>query len=187
MNRKLILLKLTVPLLLFISLRSFAQTGPEEAVKRLGANPLFIIDSVKATRADLQKYDPQSITSVTILKDTSMIKSYGGEVKEGVVLIETRDFARRKFIRFLRSVSTKYDSLYTSIGNDGSFCYIINDKVQQGSYEGNLSTLDNKLFISLEILSAEELKNKFAIDDRKYGIWIRANKPENLYNKDKKF
>ncbi|WP_374165347.1 hypothetical protein [Arcticibacter sp. MXS-1] len=173
-------------LLLLISIKLHAQPGPEEAVKRLGPNPVFFIDSVKVTQADLQKYDPQSIASVTILKDSAMIKSYGGEVNQGVVLIETRNFARRRFVKFLKSVSAKYDSLYTTNGDDNSFCYILNDKVQKGSYEGNLSGLDEKLFISLEVLSADELKNRFEVADKKYGIWIRANKPENLYNKDKK-
>lgn len=110
MNRYLTLSGVII-LLLLISIKLHAQPGPEEAVKRLGPNPVFFIDSVKVTQADLQKYDPQSIASVTILKDSAMIKSCGGEVNQGVVLIETRNFARRRFVKFLKSVSAKYDSL----------------------------------------------------------------------------
>lgn len=172
--------------LLFLSIQVSAQPTTEEVVQSLAPNPLFIIDSVKVTRADLQKYDAESITLVTILKDSSMIKQYGGEVKGGVVLIETRNFARKKFVHFLRSASADYDSLYTSNRNDTSFCYILNDKVLNGNYEGQLSGLNNTLFISLEILSPKELKDQFAVNDKKHGVLIKAKEPGKVYNSDKK-
>lgn len=172
---------------LFISQSLIAQDSPEQAASKLGPNPLFIIDSIRVTKSDLQNFDSNTITSVTMFTDSADIQPFGKDGKDGVVVMETRAFARKNFIRFLRKASLKYDSLYTANGSDSSFCYIMNDKIQKGSYEGNLSLIDDKLFISLEILTPEELITRFLIDDRRYGVVIKSNTPSNLYNKEEKF
>ena len=165
----------------------FGQDDPKTAASKLGPNPIFFIDSQKVNRSDLSKYSPDSIATVVILNDTSATKLYGDEAKDGAIIIETRSFARNMFISFFRKSSQSYDSLYKLVGNDTSFAYIINDKVQQGNYEGNLSAITDGLFGSIEILSKEQLYSKYSIIDKKYGILVHAKRPKNLYNGDKKF
>jgi hypothetical protein len=122
-----------------------------------------------------------------MLYDTSATKLYGDVAKDGAVIIETRSFARHLFITFFRKSSQSFDSLYKAVGNDTSFAYIINDKVQKGNYEGNLSAITDQLFGGLEILTKEQLYSKYNINDKQFGILIRSKRPKDLYNGDKKF
>ena len=47
--------------------------------------------------------------------------------------------------------------------------------------------LDDWLFISLTVLTEEQLKTKYNITGKKVGILIEAKRPQNLFNWDKKF
>jgi hypothetical protein len=170
-----------------LTLATFGQDDPNTAAAKLGPNPIFIIDSQKVYQSDLSKYNPDSIAAIIILYDTSATKLYGDSAIDGAVIIETRSFARHLFIAFFRKVSKPYDSLYSSIGSDSSFVYILNDKIQAGNYEGNLSSITNELFLGLEILQKDQLYSKYNINDRQFGILIRSKRPKNLYNGDRKF
>jgi hypothetical protein len=65
--------------------------------------------------------------------------------------------------------------------------YIINDKIQDGNYEGNLSAINDELIIGIEILSKEQLYTSYKIRDKQFGILVYSRKPKDLYNVDKKF
>lgn len=170
-----------------LSIAGFGQADPETAAGRLGPNPLFIIDSQKVSRSALSKYNPEMIAAIKMLYDTSATKRFGETAKDGAVIIETREFARRMYVTFFRKTSQAYDSLYNVYGNDTSFVYILNDKVQRGSYEGNLSAINNELYLSLEILTSQQLFTHYNIRDRHVGILVRSKRPKDLYNADKKF
>lgn len=180
--------KFLIIYILFVSTHTvFGQDDPKTAAGKLGPNPIFIIDSQKVSQSDLSKYSPDSIATVVILYDTSATKLYGDSAKDGAVIIETRSFARNIFILFFRKSSQPYDSLYKVVGNDDSFTYIINDKVQKGNYEGNLSAITDELFGGLEILTKEQLYSIYKVPDKQFGILIHSKKPKDLYNAEKKF
>lgn len=161
-------------LLLFFSAFTSAQVGRKVPPPKLGANPIMFIDSMRVSQADLQYYNPESISSVTVLTDSLVKASYGPGNKDGVVLIETKVFARKKFVSFLRTASSKYDSLYTDQGDDSSFCYILNDKPQKSYSEDEPFHLEKSRFISLDILTKDDLTKRFGVDNKKYGILIQA-------------
>ncbi|MDO3642050.1 hypothetical protein [Mucilaginibacter sp. L3T2-6] len=71
--------------------------------------------------------------------------------------------------------------------SDTAFQYIINDKVKIKSYEGDLATIDDALFLSLDILTADDLKKKYNINDRSIGILISARRPQDVFNWESKF
>jgi len=170
-----------------LAMQLFGQDDPSTAMSKLGKNPFFIIDSQRIKKADLKNYIPDSIVTVVILYDTSAIKLYGDSAKDGAVIIETRSFARRKYISFFRIYSNSYDSLIQMTGNDESFAYIINDKVQEGNYEGNLSQINKDILLGIEILTKDKLLAKYNIQDKQYGILVHSKTPKDLYNADKKF
>lgn len=176
-------------LITFISFNNHlhAQDSPDNVVKKLGRSPLFFIDSARVSKSELNNYDPKSIASLNMLTDSVDKAPFGMEGEDGVVFIETIPFARKRFVRFFRKVSTVYDSLYSVQGADSSFCYVINDKLQINNYEGNLASIDDKLFISLTVINADELKRLYAVNDKKYGILVRSHAPSNLYRKEEKF
>ena len=171
---------------LFVStLNLFGQNDLKTAVRKFGPNPLFILDGQKVSQSKLSNYYPDSIATIVVLYDTSATKLYGDSAKDGAIIFETRSFARCMYVSFFRKSSQSYDSLYNVIGTDNSFAYIINDKVQTGSYEGNLSSINGQLFEGLEIINKEYLYSKFNVSDKNFGILVRTKKPRELYNTDK--
>ncbi len=157
------------------------------AQPKLGPNPVIIIDSIKLSYKEFMAFDPSTIARLTVLTDTDATNHYGKEAKDGVMIAETKAFARKHYIAFLRKKSPAYDSLYSVTKSDSTFQYIINDKVKTKNFEGSLAMLDDWLFISLTIVTEEELKTKYNITDKKYGILIEAKRPQNLFNWDKSF
>lgn len=52
--------------------------------------PLFIVDGKEVANDKFVELDPDSIKSVTVLKDKAAIKKYGDKGKNGVVIVETK-------------------------------------------------------------------------------------------------
>ncbi|WPU95596.1 hypothetical protein SNE25_08680 [Mucilaginibacter sabulilitoris] len=132
-------------------------------------------------------YDANQVTLVNVLTDSDAIKGYGTEGVDGVVLIESKSFARKRYVRFFRKISAQYDSIYNVANTDTVFQYIVNDKVQKRDFAGNLALIDEANFKSLEIINADELKQRYGITDKLIEILVRAQRPDNSYNGKKKF
>ena len=173
-------------LLLIVPIFSSAQQS-DPAAPKLGPNPIIIVDSVRLTHDQFMAFDPNTIASANILTDTDATNRYGPDAKDGVALFQTKAFARKHYIAFLRKKSHVYDSLYSIAKSDTTFQYIINDKVKTKNFEGDLALLDDWLFISLDVLTEEQLKTKYNITGKKIGILIEAKRPQNLFNWDKKY
>jgi hypothetical protein len=181
-------MKLTIVLyLLTLPMAIYAQKSPKRAAKAVGKNPIIIVDSVRITMSEMRTIDARTITAVTMLTDTDATNLYGPEAVDGVVIAKTKAYARKQYVRFFRSISPKYDSLYITAKSDSTFQYIINNKVKKQDDEGDLSLIDNDLFISLDILTADDLKNRYGIMDKTIGILIKSRKPDDLYHSRKKF
>lgn len=177
-------LALTI-LIVFTCFLGYGQS-PEEAAKSLGKQPIVFIDSIKVDLAEMQKFDPNQIASVTIYKDSANIGIYG-HTTDGVIYIETKDFSRKRFLNYFKSKSIEFEQLLSSLGNDNSFQYILNGTVLKENYEGNLAAIDDKIFKSLTVLNKKELNTKYGILNKDFGISIISDVPDNLYNGEKKF
>jgi hypothetical protein len=180
-------MKLKLFPLLFVSTFSFAQKSPNEIVSKLGKHPMYIIDSVRLTTKEFLKFDANTIASVEILTDTDATKRFGDDAKDGVIIGQTKMLARSRYLRYFRAKSSAFDSLYKAAGSDSTFQYIVNDKLKTNQFEGDLAAIDDNLFISLEILTADDLKQKYQITDKSVGVLIKCRKPKNLFNGDSKF
>jgi hypothetical protein len=174
--RKLILLLVLAPYIVF------AQTT-SNVLKKLGPDPLKVLDTVKISDDVFSKLNANDIATLTIMYDTSAMKKYGSEAKDGAVIIVTKRLARKQYVAFLRRKSIQFDSIYNKMQNDSTFQYIINDKPKNINYEGELSMLDDDHFISLAVLTADDLKNKYNITNKSYGILIYYKPRKNLSQK----
>jgi len=52
--------------------------------------PLFVVDGIILTQADVEKIDPNTIESITVLKKKSAVALYGGKTEDGVILITSK-------------------------------------------------------------------------------------------------
>ena len=69
------------------SLRRFTSGS----IRTFGPEPLYVIDSVMSTGADLQKLSPAAIESATVLKDASARAMFGEKGKNGLVIITKKN------------------------------------------------------------------------------------------------
>ena len=155
-------------------------------VTEVSNDPVFFIDSVKVSKADLLRYDPNDIATVTVYKDTSEIKKLGIDAKYGLIYIETKTFDVNRYQKYFSSKSPEYAKLITTIKNS-QIQYILNKRVLNSNYEGDLAAINDKIFKGLTIINKQELSNKFGITDKTYGVIINSDVPSNLYKGNSKF
>lgn len=60
------------------------------AISDSGKNPLFILDGKAIDQKNLKDVDPQTIESISLLKDKAAINLYGEKAKDGVVVITSK-------------------------------------------------------------------------------------------------
>jgi len=173
--------------ILFLPVIAFGQSAFQKEAKKLGPNPLKIMDSVVISNDEFGHIAAYNIASLRVLTDTDATNKYGDAAKDGAVIITTKTFARKHYIAYFRRVSAKYDSLYSITKSDSSFQYIINDRIKASSDEGDLFVINDEIFISLEILSADDLKTKYNINTKQYGVLIHCKVPKGLVHADEKF
>jgi len=59
-------------------------------------NVLFIIDDKIVTKEEVEKYNPNDIETVTVLKDKAALETYGEKGKNGVIIIVTKKYLEEK-------------------------------------------------------------------------------------------
>jgi hypothetical protein len=161
--------------------------SPERALKKLGTDPVYYMDSVKVDKSELMKYDPKDIALINVLKGKEAIDIIGEEGNHGVIYIETIRFAKSRYWKFFSSKSAEYKALVPVAGQDTTIQYILNDKVLDKNFEGNLAVIDDKIFKELIILSKEQLIEQYKIQDKDAGVLIKSDVPADLYHGKKKF
>jgi len=178
---------LTILMLVTINISLFAQKSPEKVVAKLGKNPLFFLDSVSITRQEMSKFNPTNLASLTLFEGKEVVLTLGDKAKDGAVYLESIPFAKKRFHRYFKTKSKEFENLVPNLESDTSVQYILNDKVLKQKYEGDLSSIDDKIFQEIKIISKDELINNYGIADKLIGVFIRSKVPENLYNGKKKF
>lgn len=145
-----------------------------------GKDPVYFIDSIRVTGAALSKYDPNDIAMVTVYKDSSAVSRLGPAAKNGLIYIETKKFSKQRYWQYFRSKSEQYVKLVPSAGEDSEIQYILNKKILKDNFEGDLATIDDKVFQRLEIISKEKLIKDYGITDKQYGVVITSTVPADL-------
>lgn len=173
-------------LLSLITIVSFSQS-PKRALKKLGSEPVYFMDSVNVEKSELMKYDPNEIALVTVLTSKEAIDILGEYGKDGAVYIETIPFAKSRYWKYFSSKSSEYRALVPIVTQDSTVQYIMNDKVQDKNFEGNLALIDDKVFKEIKIITSQELQKQYGIKNKVAGVIITADRPKDLYNSKKKF
>lgn len=138
-------------------------------------DPIYFIDSVRVNQADLLRYDPNDIASVSVYKEASAIKILGPEGKSGIVYIETKQFCKHRYWTYFKSKSTAYAKLVPLPDNDANIIYILNTKVLDKNHESNLAAINDRTFKDLQIISKDQLMKEYGITDKDYGVVISSD------------
>jgi hypothetical protein len=97
------------------------------------------------------------MAAVTVYKDTNAIKLIGPEGRNGVVYLETRKFARNRYWKLFSTRSAEYKKAVPNPESDSTVAYILNGKVLTGSFEGTLSTCNEKNLLELKVIGGKAL------------------------------
>jgi len=149
-------------------------------------DPIFFIDSIRVNKGVLSNLEPSEVATVTVYKDTNVIKkifhgSNGpGDIKNGLIYIETKDFAKNRYWNYFKSKSPDYARIVTTSEKDTvTVQYILNGKVLQKDFEGDLASIDDKIFIRLVVIDKKHLAAEYGITNKEYGILITTTPRQN--------
>ena len=175
--------------ILTLSILTLSSLGqkPKKVIKKLGDDPVFFIDSTNVDKSEMMNYQPEQIAKVSVYKDSNAIKLVGPEGKDGVVYIETKVFARKRYWNYFRTKSAEYSNIVLTPESDSSIQYILNGRILTTNFEGDLSLINDDIFKDLKVIDKNTLQKDFGIVDKSYGVIINSDKPDNLYKANKKF
>jgi hypothetical protein len=139
------------------------------------AGPLMFLDSVRITKDELEEqYEPTDMAAVTVYKDTNAIKLIGPEGRNGVIYFETRKFARNRYWNLFSTRSAEYKKAVPNPESDSTVAYILNGKVLTGSFEGTLSTINEKNLLEFKVIGKKTLSTDYGVADKAVGVVIKA-------------
>jgi hypothetical protein len=163
-----------------------AQVAPEKVTQNLGPDPYFTIDEQPVDRNEIGKYQPTDIASVTVYYGKDAKKNFGDKAKDGAVCVLTKAFATHKYETFFKSYSKEYEKIMKEY-DKGDIQYILNERILNENFEGDLASINKKLIKGLTIIDPKILADKYQITGKKIGVLIASKRPKGLYNSKKKF
>lgn len=167
-------------LVIMVASDCFAQQ-PNTTYK-IDNHTVFFIDSQRVEQKEINKFSPGDIASVNVIKGESAVAIIGPEGQYGVVFIETKVFAKSKYVRYLKTKSLKYRAIVDSLKSDSLIQYFLNGRLLKRNFEGDISLIDDKRFKSLKVIDKNTLQNDYGIMDKIYGVLIEADMPKNWYH-----
>ena len=72
-----------------------------------GNEPLIVLNNHLVTKAILNDIDPNSIASVTVLKNQAAISLYGEKGKNGAIVLTTKNISKRELKKLYKTYKTK--------------------------------------------------------------------------------
>ncbi len=89
------------------------------ATSGFSGEPLYVVDGIETTSTNLNKLSPDSIESISVLKDQSATALYGDKGKNGVVVITTKKYGQNN--KSGEVVVTGYGYNSALLGNPAPF------------------------------------------------------------------
>jgi TonB family protein len=111
-------------------------------------SPLYVVDGIKVTEAEAEKIDPNSIESINVLKNKSVMDKYGEKGRDGVIEITTRKKAMEDF--------NKTPKIYNNPDSLGKLLVIIDGVVHEKDGMSDIPPEDIKAMSVLTGKSAIE-------------------------------
>jgi TonB-dependent SusC/RagA subfamily outer membrane receptor len=136
-----------------------------KATGGLTGQPIYFVDGIETTSTSLNKLSPDSIESISVLKDKSATTLYGDKGKNGVVVITTKKYGQNNKSGEVKVTSYGYNSAL--LGNPAPFgsatqktnqpLIIVNGKESGQS----LNNIDPATIESVYVLKNEKATEKY--------------------------
>lgn len=159
-------------LLIIFSLATHLTFG-QKSIQGLGSNPIYIIDSVKTSPDGMLKVNPNTVTLVNVISKQEALEKFGDSAKDGVVYVETINFVKRRYWDYFKSKETN-KKLVKKIGDCREIKFILNETPLPDINIGKLHQVNDRTLEHFRLIKRRELKKKYSIKDKKYGVVVRA-------------
>ncbi|QHI38317.1 hypothetical protein IMCC3317_37080 [Kordia antarctica] len=180
---------LCVLLLVIVSCKSSViplKESANNAIKELGPNPYFEVDGKGVSQKTFTSLNEADITSLSIIYGKEATDLFDEKGKDGVIIVQTKAYARKKFQVLFKTLSQEYSEVITNYEDD-EIQYILNKRVLEENFEGSLAMIDENLLKSIKIIDSTKLSRKYGVSGKKVGVVIKSKRPKDLYDSKEKF
>lgn len=145
------------------------------AVSMAQDSTLFIVDSVEAT-GGLHNLSPENIAFMNVVKSPTLQAKYGSRAANGIIYIETKPFARKRYNRLFMALSPAFEAAVKKYGDDSRFQYILDGKKIDENSVNMLAALERNAIASVAVVDAKVLKQQYDVKDKekKVGVVITS-------------
>ncbi len=133
--------------------------------------PLCLLNGLEISKKVMEKLDPDSIDSITVLKDEESKKAYGSKARDGIILIRTKNTSRNN--------ATKNKTIKFKGKTKNPPLYIIDGSKMDKSM--NINDIDPADIESITVLKDESAIEKYG-KEAKNGVIEIITKNERIKN-----
>jgi hypothetical protein len=122
-------------------------------------NMVYIVDSVEVQ--EMGKITPDNIAIINIVKGKKLEEKYGERAAGGVMYIETKPFARKRYNRLFSSLSEDFAKALAKNGSDSGFLYVLDGKEIDSTNVNMLAALEKG---GIESIVVKDRRKKVEVD-----------------------
>lgn len=138
---------------------------------------LIFVDSVESKKG-MEGLDPSKIALIDIVRGSKLKEKYGARGENGVIFIETVDFARKRYTRMFSQLSADYaKALQQYNGMDTGFQYVLDGSPIETNIPQMLAALELKNIDTVMVASPETVKKtkrEYKPGDKMIQVMIRS-------------
>jgi hypothetical protein len=126
---------------------------------------VFIVDSVE-TSTGMNGLSPDKIAMINVVKGKKLQAKYGDRAANGVIYIETKPFARQRYMKMFAEVSPDYAAALKQYGSDSSFVYVLDGSPLTNSVEPLLAAVERKNIDNIKVKKTADKKVEILIQSK---------------------
>ncbi len=162
-------------LVIFISVNQigFSQQDLNERIPK-NTKLIYVVDSVQVPNDQIAKLIPTDIATVIMVKGKTATDRFGFKAKDGIAYIETKKFARKRYWNYFKTKDAEFAKVLPDAEKDNLIQYILNGRILNKDYEGELSQINDSNFQKIEIIPKDTLLKRYGIYRKKVGVVIHT-------------
>ncbi len=158
-------------------------------MKKIGKNPIVLLDSVESEINSLHTLNPFDISNISIVIPKKAKKLLGDKGVDGAIYVTTVKAAKTIYWTYLLSKSDEYGRIFNSPQADTIAQYVLNgEALSDSAAPGCLFLIDDKNFKTINVIDKQD--GKYLMDNvvpKRYIVIITSKRPKGLVkNKTRK-
>ncbi|PSL23430.1 hypothetical protein CLV42_118147 [Chitinophaga ginsengisoli] len=139
-------------------------------------NALIFVDSVESKKG-MEGLDPSKIALIDIVRGSKLKEKYGPRGENGVIFVETVDFARKRYTRMFGEINPAYAIKLKEYGSDSAFQYVLDGSMISNSIPQMLAAMERKNIERLVVMppkTAKDMVKDYQPNDKVLWVLIQS-------------